>query len=196
MQVKTRTLMLSGAALLLSMMWAGAPGGLTTAGEGNPSGASKTVGSSTPAVALEGRLFHLRFLRVRLDGEQAGSALFSTNETIVPLSEQEFWGRADQTEALRKALHASEIEPLPGVVVRSGSAAEGGAHQFRTALGEKLVDVSFLGKDVGDGWSRISLRAEGEHGAELLDGVLRVPETGTVALVTPLPERRKPARIL
>jgi TonB family protein len=178
----------AGMLLVLILGQPGVSGDPAMAG-GRPSEGAGTVSStgSTP-VPAESLIFHLRFLRVRLDGEQAGSALFSTNETIVPLSEREFWGRADQTEALRQALHATDVEPLPGVVVGSGASAQGGAHRFKTALGERLVEVSFRGEDVGGGWSRVSLRAEGERGEELMDSQLRIPETGTVALVTPLPE--------
>jgi len=134
----------------------------------------------------ETRLYHLRFLRVRLESGPAGSALFHTSETIIPLSARELWGRADQAEALREALDAREIEPLPGVVVKNGASVEGGAHRFRTALGEELVDVSFQAEVLGHGWSRISLRAETDRGEELLDAALRVSDLGTVALVVPL----------
>jgi len=149
------------------------------------------------ALDLSGtRLYHLRFLRARLDGGIAGSALFSTPETIVPLSAREFWGRADQTEALREALGAMEIEPMPGVVVRSGASAEGGSHHFRTALGEEVVDVSFRAEVLELGWSRILLRAATDQGEELLDAALRVFDEGTVALVVPLSSAPEDALVI
>ena len=142
------------------------------------------------------RLYHLRFLRVRLESGVAGSALFSTTETVVPLSAREFWGRSDQAEALREALDAKEIEPMPGVVVRNGASIEGGPHRFRIALGEELVDVSFQGEALGHGWSRISLRAVTDRGVELLDAALRVSDLGTVALVVPLSSSSEDALVI
>jgi protein TonB len=153
---------------------------------------------TNPAVPdlSEPRLYHLRFLRARLDSGIAGSALFDTHETIVPLSAREFWGRADQTEALREALDAKEIEPMPGVVVKNGASVEGGPHRFRTALGEELVDVSFQGEVLEYGWSRILLRAETDRGVELLDAALRVSDLGTVALVVPLSSSSEDALVI
>ncbi|HEV8337134.1 MAG TPA: energy transducer TonB [Candidatus Polarisedimenticolia bacterium] len=131
-------------------------------------------------------LYHLRFLRARLNGGADGSALFSTPETVVPLSARELWGHADQTEALRQALGVKQIESLPGVVVHDGVAAGGGPHRFRTALGEAPVEVSFQAQALDAGWSRVSLRAETARGVELLDAVLRMSSGGTVAVVVPL----------
>ena len=142
------------------------------------------------------RLYHLRFLRARLGRDVAGSALFHTPEMVVPLSAREFWGRSDQTEALREALNAKEIEPMPGVVVRSGASFEGGPHRFRTALGGELVDVLFRGEVLDHGWSRISLRAETNQGIELLDAAFRVSSGGTVALVLPLSASSEDALVI
>jgi TonB family protein len=157
-------------------------------------GAARDAGNEVPDPASAGlstdvtstRLFHLRFLRARLKAADSGSALFKTSETIVPVSEREFWGRADQAEALREALAATQVEPLPGVVVKSGPAPDGGPHRFKAALGVTLVEVSFQGETLDSGWSRISVRVEGSHGEELLDAALRIHEPGTVALVAPL----------
>jgi TonB family protein len=145
---------------------------------------SSLAGSGPPASA--GNNYHVRLMRVRFDGGRAGSALFKPEELVVPLSEWESWGLAEQIESLREALGAIEIEPVPGLVVAEGATPLGQPHRFRTALGETLVDFSFLAERLPDGWHRVRLGAEDESGEEILDASLLVQHTETVAVVGPL----------
>jgi len=125
-------------------------------------------------------------MRVRFDDGRAGSALFKSEESVVPLTELESWGMADQIEALRRRLGAVEIEPLPGLVIAEGPVSEGGFHRFRTALGETILDFSFLAEELPDGRHRVRLIAADELGEEIMDAGLLVRGTETVAVVAPL----------
>ncbi|MBI3449740.1 MAG: energy transducer TonB [Acidobacteria bacterium] len=132
--------------------------------------------------------YHVRLLRALVAQAPTGSALFGTHEFVIPLSERERWGRADQSEALRAALGATRIETLPGLVIRSGNAADGDPHRFETALGETLVDVAFEAEPIEGGWHRIRISAAGPLGpaGDFLDAELRVADGATVALAAPL----------
>jgi TonB family protein len=130
--------------------------------------------------------YHVRILRARLATSAAGSALFRSDEVIVPLSEREMWGRADQAEAVREALGASAVEALPGLVVREGPAADGGPHRFRAGLGESVVDISFEAEELPGGWHRVHVSASGDDSREILDATLRIRSGATTALAAPL----------
>ena len=130
--------------------------------------------------------YHVRLLRVVWQDAVAGSALFRPEEIVVPLSEQETWGDDQQLAALRGALGATRIEPLPGLVVRSGPTEGGALHLFRLAMGEAIVEISFQGAPVGAGWHRIELAAYGDRGTEILNSVFRIQGDGTVGVAAPL----------
>ncbi|MFQ5718278.1 MAG: energy transducer TonB [Acidobacteriota bacterium] len=132
--------------------------------------------------------YHVRILRARLAGGFPGSALFRPDEVLIPSNDTGFWGQPDQIESLRKALGATTIETTPGLVTRSGEAPAGGPYRFRTTLGTEVVDMTFLGEPLGDGWHRISIEATDTSGEELLHAVIRVESPATVALFAPLPD--------
>lgn len=165
--------------VLLSFVASIAPG---TAVAGERTGGSRVAASDPGA----GGGYHIRILRARLAASAAGSALFRTDEIIVPLSEREMWGRADQADAVREALGASAVEALPGLVVRDGPAADGGAHRFRTGLGQSVVDISFEAEELAGGWHRVHVTAADDASREILDATLRIRSGATTALAAPL----------
>jgi TonB family protein len=132
--------------------------------------------------------YHLRILRARMNSDPAGSALIGSHEFVIPLTERERWGRADQTAALRDALGAAEIESLPGLVVLSGSERDGAPHRFETAMGEDIVALALVAEPIGGGWHRVRLTAAGPGlpDGDLLDTELRVADGATVAVAAPL----------
>lgn len=131
--------------------------------------------------------YHVRILRARRETAAVGSALFGTDEVIVPLSEEEMWGRTDQAEAVREALGAPAVEALPGLVVRSGPARDGGPHRFRTSLGETTVEITFYAEEQPAGWHRVHVSASESSASDLLDATLRIRGGATTALAAPLP---------
>ncbi len=172
-------------AILLVLLLASPPLAVTMAPGAGAESDSSLAGSTAPGRA--GDNYHVRLMRIRFGGGRAGSALFKPEELVVPLSEWEFWGQAAQIESLREALGATEIEPVPGLIVAEGATALGQPHRFRTALGETLLDFSFLAERQPDGWHRVRIGAVDESGEEILDAGLLVQRTETVAVVAPLP---------
>jgi TonB family protein len=159
------------------------------AGEEPSDRGSPLVPANPPAYYADAEpTYHVRILRALMSPAPSGSALFGTREFVIPLSERERWGRADQSEALRLALGAARIEALPGVVIRSGSAEDGGPHRFETALGETLVDLAFEAGPIGGGWHRVRLTAAGPGlpDGDLLDTEIRIADGATVAVAAPL----------
>lgn len=149
---------------------------------------SHAVPGSAPALADGFPAYHVRILRARFDNGFPGSALFRPEEILIPASDRGLWGHPDQLEALRRSLGASALETVPGLVVRTGPASDGGPYRFRTTLGTEVVDLSFLGEPLGDAWHRIHLAGSSLTGEDLLDAVFRIQGPGTFALVAPLPD--------
>ena len=188
-QMKGSTARYRVLAVMLITFLAGASVGASAAvhaiaGAGVGAGEGRGQAEREPEI---GATYHVRLLRVVWNDAVAGSALFRPEEVVVPLSERETWGDEQQLEALRGALGATRIEPLPGLVVRSGPAAgrdEG--HLFRLGLGEAVVEIAFQGEPSGAGWHRIGLAAYGDGGTEILNSVFRIQGNGTVGLAAPL----------
>jgi TonB family protein len=143
----------------------------------------------------EGPSYHVRLMRLLFEEGRRGSALFKTDEFVVPLASHESWGSPEQMEALRQALGAVGIEPVPGLVVAAGPTAAGEPHRFLTALGESLVTIHVQAEELPDGQHRVQLGAEDEWGEEILDAALLVEPRSTVAVVAPL-EREDQALVI
>jgi TonB family protein len=128
----------------------------------------------------------VRLVHARWEDGARGAALFKPTGVVVPLAERELWGDAGQLEALRLALGAESLEPVPGLVVRASESADAEPSWFRTNHGEQVLEISFLGAPQAEDWHRVLLSASGERGVELLDASVLIHSERTVVLVSPI----------
>ncbi len=130
--------------------------------------------------------YHVRMVHARWKDGAPGAALFKPTEVVVPLAEQELWGNDEQLEALRLALGADSLEPVPGIVVHESNSADDEPSWFRVNVGEQVLEISFLGTRQAEDWHRVLLSASGDRGVEILDASVLIQSNRTVALVAPL----------
>ena len=145
------------------------------------------TGQPSEQLEIQRRIdYHVRLVHARWEEGASGAALFKPAEAVVPLAERELWGDDSQLEALRLALGAESLTPVPGIVVRGSTSADAEPSWFRVNLGEQVLEISFLGVRQTEDWNRVLLSASGDRGVELLDASVLVHSDRTVALVAPI----------